>query len=239
MRASGMSATAIRRALGLSEMEAVACGLVVPASARPASSRLGAGDAPGHTTARVGGPGACQTKTNDARVGEAGARQTRTNGARVGGAGARQTRTNGARVGGAGARQTKTNDARVGGAGARQTRTNDARVGGAGAAGACMMYVVAAVARAGGLCPKDLIGRGRTRALTRARQLAMHLLHEIHPGVSLHAIGCLLDRDHTTVLYGCRRAEALLARGGAFRELYERARRELASPGRRTTEAGR
>ena len=102
-----------------------------------------------------------------------------------------------------------------------------------------MMDVVEAVARAGGVRPKDLIGRGQTRPLTRARQLAMHLLHEIHPGVSLHAIGYLLDRDHTTVLYGCRRAEALLARDGAFRELYERARRELASPARRATEADR
>ncbi|MCH8810047.1 MAG: hypothetical protein IH993_09495 [Proteobacteria bacterium] len=163
MRASGMSATAIRRALGLSEMRAVACGLMVPASARPASSRLGAGDAPGRTGARGGG---------------------------------------------------------------------------ADAAGACMMDVVEAVARAGGVRPKDLIGRGQTRPLTRARQLAMHLLRESHPGVSLHAIGVLLDRDHTTVLYGCRRAAALLARDGAFRELYERARRELASPGRRATEAG-
>ncbi len=172
MRASGMSATAIRRALGLSEMKAVACGLMVPASARPASSRLGAGDAPGRT-------------------------------------------------------------------GARQTKTNAARVGEAEAAGACMMDVVAAVARAGGVRPKDLIGRGQTRSLTRARKLAMHLLRESRPGVSLHAIGYLLDRDHTTVLYGCRRAEALLARDGAFRELYERARRELASPGRPATEAGR
>ncbi len=101
-----------------------------------------------------------------------------------------------------------------------------------------MMDVVEAVARAGGVRPKDLIGRGQTRPLTRARQLAMHLLRESHPGLSLHAIGYLLDRDHTTVLYGCRRAEALLARDGAFRELYERARRELASPGRRSTEAG-
>ncbi len=151
MRANGMSATAIRRALGLSEMQAVACGLVVPASARPASSRLGAGEA----------------------------------------------------------------------------------------AGANMMDVVVAVAHAGGLRPKDLVGRGQTRALARARQLAMHLLHEIHPGVSMHAIGYLLDRDHTTVLYGCRRAEALLARGGAFRERYQRARRELASLGRRATWTGR
>ncbi len=179
MHASGMSATAIRRALALSEMKAVACGLVVPASARPASSRLGAGEVPGRTGARVGG------------------------------------------------------------AGARQTKTTGARVGGAEAAGACMMDVVAAVARAGGLRPKDLIGRGQTRALARARQLAMHLLREIRPGVTLHAIGHLLDRDHTTVLYGCRRAEALLARDGAFVELDERARRELESPGCRATEAGR
>ncbi len=106
------------------------------------------------------------------------------------------------------------------------------------AAGARMMDVVDAAARAGGVRPKDLIGRGQTRPLARARQLAMHLLREIHPGVSLHAVGYLLDRDHTTVLYGCRRAEALLARDRAFRELYERARRELASPGRRTTQAG-
>ena len=60
MRASGMSATAIRRALALSEMKAVACGLVVPASARPASCR---------PAARVGGAGARQTRTNTARVG--------------------------------------------------------------------------------------------------------------------------------------------------------------------------
>ncbi len=106
MRASGMSATAIRRALGLSEMKAVACGLMVPASARPASSRLGAGDAPGRT----------------------------------------------------GARQTKTNAARVGGAEAA-----GACMAGACMAGACMMDVVAAVARAGGVRPKDLIGRGQTR----------------------------------------------------------------------------
>ena len=77
MRASGMSATAIRRALGLSEKEAVACGLVVPATARPASSRPGAGDAPGHTGARVGGAGARQTKINAARVGGAGALEGR------------------------------------------------------------------------------------------------------------------------------------------------------------------
>ncbi len=120
MRASGMSATAIRRALALSEMKAVACGLVVPGSARPApcrpaSCRPGAGDAPGRTGARVGG------------------------------------------------------------AGARQTKTTGARVGRAEAAGACLMDVVAAVARAGGLRPNDRIGRGPTRPLTRARQLAMHI----------------------------------------------------------------
>ncbi len=172
MRAGGMSGTAIRRALGLSETEAIACGLVFP------------------------GPG------------------RRPAGAQDDGPGARQTRTTGPRVGGSGA-----------GAGA-------------GSGGPRMTEVVDAVARAGGVRPKDLLGRGQARPLTRARQLAMHLLRELCPGASLPAIGHLLGRDHSTVLYGCRRAAALLARDPAYRDLRERARRELAPPVRRSPKAG-
>ena len=55
----------------------------------------------------------------------------------------------------------------------------------------------------------------------------MYLIRELCPGTSLQAIGCLLDRDHTTVLYGYRRAEVLLRRDRAFREAYLLARRAL------------
>ncbi len=82
--------------------------------------------------------------------------------------------------------------------------------------GLTMMEVVEAVARASGLDCKDLLGRRRTRPLARARHLAMYLVREMCPGASLPAIGYLLDRDHTTVLHGCRRAAALLECDVAF-----------------------
>ncbi len=144
MRADGMSELAIRRALGLSETEAIDCGLAAPAG------------------------------WNCVRAERA--------------------------------------------VDARHTRLS-------------MMEVVEAVARASGLDRKDLLGRRRTRPLARARHLAMYLVRELCPGASLPAIGYLLDRDHTTVLYGCRQAAALLERDAAFRRLREQARRDLDGAG--------
>ncbi len=95
--------------------------------------------------------------------------------------------------------------------------------------GPVMMDVVDAVARACALGREDLLGRGQARPLARARHLAMYLVRELCPGASLPAIGHLLDRDHTTVLYGCRRAAALRARDAGFRDLCARVCRELAS----------
>ncbi len=96
-------------------------------------------------------------------------------------------------------------------------------------AGPEMMDVVDAVARACALGREDLLGRGQARPFARARHLAMYLVRELCPGASLPAIGHLLDRDHTTVLYGCRRAAALRARDAGFRALCARVYRELAS----------
>ncbi len=45
----------------------------------------------------------------------------------------------------------------------------------------------------------------------------MYLVRELCAGASLPAIGHFLGRDHTTVLYGCRRAEVLLARDAGVR----------------------
>jgi len=147
MRASGMSELALRRALGLSETEAVACGLAAPAGWK-----------------RVGAERAVNV---------------------------------------------------------RHTRLS-------------MIEVVEAVARASGLDRKDLLGCRRTRQLARARQLAMLLVRELCPGASLPAIGYLLNRHHSTVLYGCRRAAVLLERDATFRQRREEARRYLAptTPGR-------
>lgn len=146
MRASGMSELALRRALGLSETEAVAYGLAAPAGWK-----------------RVGAERAV----------------------------------------------------------VRHTRLS-------------MIEVVEAVARASGVDRKDLLGCRRPRQLARARQLAMLLVRELCPGASLPAIGYLLNRHHTTVLYGCRRAAFLLERDATFRQRCEEARRYLApnTPGR-------
>ncbi len=84
-----------------------------------------------------------------------------------------------------------------------------------------------AAARACGLCPETLSGHDRRQPAVRARHLAIHLMRELCPGVSLMAIGHLLDRDHTTVHYGRRRADALLRRDAGFRALHARARGEL------------
>ena len=55
----------------------------------------------------------------------------------------------------------------------------------------------------------------------------MCLSRELCPAVSLVAIGDMLDRDHTTVVYGCRRAALLLKHDRAFRKTYLQIRRGL------------
>lgn len=96
-----------------------------------------------------------------------------------------------------------------------------------GPGGPGMAEVLEAVARGCGIDRQTLVASGQRQPVVRARQLVMYLIRELCPGTSLQAIGFLLDRDHTTVLYGCRRAAALLGRDRAFREAYLRARRAL------------
>ncbi len=109
--------------------------------------------------------------------------------------------------------------------------TNARGPGGPGAmASPGMAEVLDAVSRGSGIDRKTLIAPGQRQPIVRARQLVMYLVRELCPGATLQAIGLLLDRDHTTVLYGCRRAEALLGRDRAFREAYLRTRRALIIP---------
>jgi hypothetical protein len=149
MRRRGMSATAIRRALGLSSGEALRAGILDPLPARPVSN-------PPSPPAR---PAALRPKPRRA-----------------------------------------------------------------------MAEILDAVATAAGVERARLLGPCRARDLVRPRQLCMLLLRQLCPGASLPAIGFFLRRDHTTVLYGIRRAEALLARDPAFRAMHARALCQLAEP---------
>ncbi len=90
-----------------------------------------------------------------------------------------------------------------------------------------MAGVLNAVAQAAGVAADGLLGPGQERALARPRHLVMYLLRELCAGATLPAIGHFLDRDHTTVLYGCRRAVVLLARDPGFRRWRDEALRLL------------
>jgi chromosomal replication initiator protein len=72
-----------------------------------------------------------------------------------------------------------------------------------------------------GLEVSDLVSKSRTRLQTTARHVAMYILREL-TGLSLIKIGELFERDHTTVLHGVKKIEALMPdRGSTFRQVQE------------------
>lgn len=153
MWAAGMSETAIRRALGLSEWEAVAHGIIWSRSGQrgdegPGSARgIAAGIAAG--IAEETGEGVSGRAENPK---DSGAQDT--------------------------------------------------------LAGPSMAAVLTVVARQSGLSEALLLSPVQTRRPAQARQLVMCLLRALCPGATLPAIGHFLGRDHSTVLHGCRRAQA-------------------------------
>jgi chromosomal replication initiator protein len=67
--------------------------------------------------------------------------------------------------------------------------------------------IVDAVADYFGVRPSQLAGQGRDKRIAHARQMAMYLLRE-DAGRPLTEIGRILGkRDHTTVMYGCKKVE--------------------------------
>ncbi len=91
-----------------------------------------------------------------------------------------------------------------------------------------MVAVLAAVAQAGMVGQDEIVGASQGRRLTPLRQLTMYLLRELCEGASLPAIGHFLERDHTTVHYGCRKATMRLRGDPDFRLLYDNVKTNLA-----------
>ena len=72
-----------------------------------------------------------------------------------------------------------------------------------------------------GLTREDLISKNRSRPLTTARHVAMYMMREC-TGLSLIKIGELFDRDHTTVLHGVKKVEALMRdRAPIYRQVHD------------------
>lgn len=66
--------------------------------------------------------------------------------------------------------------------------------------------LIATVAQEHGVSPAELLGTSRHRHIITAKQAAMLAVRE-RMGLSYPVIGELFNRDHTTVLHGCLRAE--------------------------------
>ncbi len=64
--------------------------------------------------------------------------------------------------------------------------------------------IVAKVAAYYRISPDDLAGKSRAAAVAQARQIAMYLCRD-QTDLSLPKIGELFSKDHTTVLYACRK----------------------------------
>jgi chromosomal replication initiator protein len=73
---------------------------------------------------------------------------------------------------------------------------------------------------------EDLVSRGRSAPVTRARQQAMYLAREL-TSLSLAEVARAFDRDHTTVLHATRAVAERLEPGSETAEAIHRTRAEL------------
>lgn len=87
--------------------------------------------------------------------------------------------------------------------------------------------VVAAVAAEYGVDPSEVLGRSRVKSLATARNVAMFLTRECFDHFSYPEIGRQFDRDHTTVMSGCRRVALRLKTDPRLAARVARLRQEI------------
>ncbi|MEX0677933.1 MAG: helix-turn-helix domain-containing protein [Pirellulales bacterium] len=98
-----------------------------------------------------------------------------------------------------------------------------------GAAKPTLRQIAGLTAKYFGLKVSELKGPARRRSLAAGRGVAMYLARQL-TNSSLGQIGSYFGgRDHTTVLYGCRRTEKLLHRDRATRQAVTELKKLLAS----------
>ncbi len=90
--------------------------------------------------------------------------------------------------------------------------------------------IVAVTAAELGFDTTRLRGMSQERTLTMARQMAMHIARDLTSRSTI-TIGEVIGRDHTTVISGVRRMEALLADREDLRQLRARIVARVLSPG--------
>lgn len=70
---------------------------------------------------------------------------------------------------------------------------------------------VGAMADATGFCPEEITGESREASVSEARQIAMKVMRD--QGMSFRQIGMLMNRQHTTAIYGVERIETRIEEG--------------------------
>ena len=86
--------------------------------------------------------------------------------------------------------------------------------------------VVIAVSREAGIPTEVMLGRGRKHALARWRHLAFLLAHEL-THEPLMQIGRAMNRDHSTVWNGCKRANERMQDDEKLRSAYVKIKASL------------
>ncbi len=86
--------------------------------------------------------------------------------------------------------------------------------------------IIAVTARHFALAVAEIMGRGRSREVALARQVAMYLARELTP-CSLPQIGLAFGRDHTTAMHGIDKIAALFEKDDALRRLVLEIKTEL------------
>ena len=87
--------------------------------------------------------------------------------------------------------------------------------------------VIKAVAAAAGVTPGAMLTDWQAAHVARPRQVAMLIIREACPYLSLPSIAAIFDRDHSTVIYGIRRARKIIAEHPDWDKVYWDARQEL------------
>lgn len=90
--------------------------------------------------------------------------------------------------------------------------------------------IQAHVAASFGIPVREMVSERQYRGVARPRQVAMYLSRELTPH-SYPRIGFLFGgRDHTTIMAGCRRIEALIETDAEFAARVAAIRSELETP---------
>ncbi len=71
-------------------------------------------------------------------------------------------------------------------------------------------FIIEKIADFYNISPEEIIGKGKTKNVANARQMAIYLIRKL-TGQTLEDIGKTIGRDHSTVLYSIRKMEESLA----------------------------